>query len=74
MRQRKPGKAALDLAEHFRQAGIGPAECAHICIDCQPLYVNSDHARHKARTIAERISPAFRDAGIRNYWIYLKRR
>ncbi len=61
--------AVSNLARQFNEAAIAHTDCVHLCIDVQKIYAVWDVARH----IADNIAPAFRAAGIPNYWIHLSR-
>ena len=56
-----------DLTKLFIEKGIGPSDCAHLCVDVQ----ERSSVRGIARHIAQVITPAFRQACVRNYWIHL---
>lgn len=55
----------------FSKAAIGTLDCAHLCIDVQKSC--AARAKSVARNISGNIVPAFRQAGIPNYWIYMQK-
>lgn len=62
--RKRNSEAEAKLRETFQQAAIGPADCAHLCVDVQNVFAEKRIAKHIAATI----TPAFREAAIPNYW------
>ncbi len=59
-----------ELSALFNKAAVTAENCAHLCIDVQNIFTAPDIAAH----IAETITPAFRKAGMTNYWVHFSQK